>query len=92
MIEMHKVIIPCSLCGEDYIDYMIDGHITYPHICETCLRSILKQWEQSPKCVECRHCTYIHEYEQHWCEALQFPVDIEFRSGGCVTYEKKEEE
>lgn len=38
------VRILCEVCGKEYDARAYNGHLTYPHICESCLRDIVNEW------------------------------------------------
>ena len=40
-----EVEIPCDICRKPYIAEAIDGHITYPHICDGCFRETVKSMQ-----------------------------------------------
>lgn len=44
-----EVEIPCDICRKPYITQAIDGHITFPHICESCMIETVKEWENQMK-------------------------------------------
>lgn len=35
--------IPCSICGKEHEELVIDNHISQPHICDKCVRKIIKE-------------------------------------------------
>lgn len=39
--ENDRIEIPCDICGELYKTLVVEGHITYPHICSECFKKIL---------------------------------------------------
>lgn len=45
-IRIGYVDINCGVCGNPYEAMVIDGHITYPHICDNCIRDIIKEWDE----------------------------------------------
>lgn len=90
-INMIPVQIPCEFCGELHEEYAIDGHICVPHLCSDCWRKVIEKWNQTPKCIECQHCTYIHEYESYWCSKRKWPVDKDWHTCGCEYFNKYEE-
>lgn len=49
MVNIYKVQIPCSICGKEYDANCINGHITYPHICNACIKEILLEYEKEKK-------------------------------------------
>ena len=91
-INIATVQIPCEFCGELHDEYAIDGHVCVPHLCSNCWLKVVEKWEQEPKCVECRHCTYIHEYKNCLCEIRKWSMDGDFRYMGCEYFERKTEE
>lgn len=46
MINIYTVKMPCSICGKDFDANVINGHITYPHICNDCIKEILVEYEK----------------------------------------------
>ena len=38
------VKIPCSICGKEYEQTAYNGHLSYPHICGSCIRDIVNEW------------------------------------------------
>lgn len=44
-MKIIEVEIPCDSCRKPYITHAIDGHITYPHICDSCYLEIVKSMQ-----------------------------------------------
>lgn len=91
MTDIFTVQIPCEFCGKLHDEYCIDGHICVPHLCDDCWRKIVEEWRQTPECIECQHCVYIHEYESYWCNKHNLSIDKNRRSGGCIYFNKYDE-
>ena len=36
--------VHCGICGKEYDAMVLDGHISYPHICNDCMRDIVNEW------------------------------------------------
>ena len=47
----NRIEIPCDICGELYKTLVVEGHISYPHICSECFKKILL--EDADKKGEC---------------------------------------
>lgn len=43
------VKIPCSLCGKEHEEMVIDDHVSQPHLCEDCFRKIAEEWRKEHK-------------------------------------------
>ena len=41
--EKYYVVIPCAICEKEHEELVIDNHISQPHICDKCVRKIIKE-------------------------------------------------
>ena len=42
--EKYYVAISCSICEKEHEELVIDNHISQSHICDKCVRKIIKEW------------------------------------------------
>ena len=43
MLDIYEVNMLCGVCGAKFKQYSINGHISYPHICNDCMNEILRE-------------------------------------------------
>ena len=41
--EKYYVVIHCAICDKEHEESVIDNHIFQPHICDKCVRKIIKE-------------------------------------------------
>ena len=42
-MEMFKIKRTCMFCRREYESLVIDGHVTYPNICDDCTKKLLAE-------------------------------------------------
>lgn len=44
-IPITKVRVPCVICGNEYEELVIGGHLDHCHICEECFRELMAEFK-----------------------------------------------